>query len=343
MDLFGTIILPATCVYLAYMIYLIAAHKGPLPLIAICMLAGVYALQAIIFILKRQWQHVGWMIIYLMAFPIYSFVLPLYSFWCQDDFSWGTTRIVVGEKGNKKLVATDDEGFDPRSIPLQTWDDYASQNKLPGRRGGASEKFTGRSDPYNDAYEMDDIHSTYSSVKPASTILTGLPHMGGQHYMPPHSPAPFANNRQSTYSAYTNLTGHDPSHQRLMSMGGMSSGDYWQEGPNQHRPMSHGMPSTDNLVAMNTPPPRAPSRSPLGGYAGSRPASAMDFMRAGGGPDDESIVDAIRSVLREVDLETITKKQVRALVEQRLQTECQGDRRTFLDKQIDAELANMPM
>jgi chitin synthase len=32
---------------------------------------------------------------------------------------------------------------------------------------------------------------------------------------------------------------------------------------------------------------------------------------------------------------------VRALVEQRLQTELVGDKRAFLDRQIDLELANM--
>jgi chitin synthase len=32
---------------------------------------------------------------------------------------------------------------------------------------------------------------------------------------------------------------------------------------------------------------------------------------------------------------------VRAQVEQRLNTECHGERRNFLDKAIDAELANM--
>lgn len=32
---------------------------------------------------------------------------------------------------------------------------------------------------------------------------------------------------------------------------------------------------------------------------------------------------------------------VRALVEQRLQTTLMGDKRTFLDRQIDHELANM--
>lgn len=306
LDLMGTIILPATCVYLGYLIYVVASKTGPLPILSLVMIATVYGLQAVIFIIKRQWQHIGWMIIYILAFPIYSFILPIYSFWAQDDFSWGNTRIVIGERGDKKVVATEDAGFDPSSIPLQTWDDYAAQNSLPGRRGGGPEKFSGG---YEDGVELDDMHSTYSSVKPASTILTGLPHMAGQNYMhvPPQSPAPFQNNRQSTYSAYTNLTHHpnDPNqHQRLMSMGGMSNRDYWQDGPGNRNTMMSTGPSSDNLLAMNTPPPRAPSRSPL-----SRPVSQMDFMRAGGGPDDELIIEAIRAVLRDVDLETVTKKQ----------------------------------
>jgi len=91
-DLMGTVILPATCAYLAYLIYRVASHTGQFPLISIIMIAGVYGLQAIIFIIKRQWQHVGWMIIYILAYPIYSFVLPIFSFWHQDDFSWGQTR-----------------------------------------------------------------------------------------------------------------------------------------------------------------------------------------------------------------------------------------------------------
>jgi chitin synthase len=70
--------------------------------------------------------------------------------------------------------------------------------------------------------------------------------------------------------------------------------------------------------------------------------SQVDFGRAGGsGPDDTMIVEAIQGCLREVDLDTVTKKQVRALVEQRLQTELVGERRTFLDRTIDQELANM--
>jgi chitin synthase len=61
----------------------------------------------------------------------------------------------------------------------------------------------------------------------------------------------------------------------------------------------------------------------------------------GHGPDDATITEAIQICLREVDLDSVTKKQVRALVEQRLQTELTGERRIFLDRQIDAELAAM--
>lgn len=162
-DLFGTIILPATCGYIGYLIYRIATRSGPFPLISVVMIASVYGLQALIFIIKRQWQHIGWMIIYILAFPVYSFVLPIYSFWKQDDFSWGSTRIVLGEKTGKKVVAYEDEGFDPRSIPMQRWDDYAMLNNLPGRRNASFEK------PYGSAYddnnvEMDDIKSMHSTA-----------------------------------------------------------------------------------------------------------------------------------------------------------------------------------
>ena len=243
------------------------------------------------------------MIIYILAYPIYSFILPIYSFWNQDNFSWGSTRIVLGESGDKQIIAVEDEGFDPNSIPLQPWDEYAAMNNLPGRRGGSpgEKAFSGGMGYDSNEYEMDDMHSVYSSVKPASTILTGLPQMG---YMPPVSPAPFAQNRQSTYSAYSSMTGlPGTQNQRLQSMGNM--GDYWQDG--NHRPS----PSTDNLMAVNTPS-RAPTRSPLG-FAGvaSRPVSQIDFTRGPGinGPDDQSIVDAIRLVLRDVDLDNVTKKQ----------------------------------
>ncbi|KAJ5776612.1 uncharacterized protein N7511_001623 [Penicillium nucicola] len=351
-DLLGTIILPATCVYLVYLIYRVASHSGAFPMISIIMLAGVYGLQAIIFIVKRQWQHIGWMLIYLLAFPIYNFILPLYSFWRQDDFTWGNTRVVIGEKGDKRVIAVEDEPFDPRSIPLQRWDDYAMANNLPGRRGelGASQEKVFYNGRYDDmAMEMDDMQSQYSSVKPASTILTGFPGQGRhQPYMPPQSPAPFVggnvpgnrNSHMSNFSRYTDMPqmsaqmgGHSASASRHMSMGGLSA---YQDNPANASRHSVGLgQSTDNLLGGISR-----SRSPLGQFP-SRPASTAFDFRAGSGPDEASITEAIRSCLAEVDLDTVTKKQVRVLVEQRLQTSLAGDKRAFLDRQIDLELANM--
>lgn len=56
---------------------------------------------------------------YAFRYPVYSFFLPLYSFWCMDDFSWGNTRLVVGEGSNKKILMNEDEKFDESMIPLK--------------------------------------------------------------------------------------------------------------------------------------------------------------------------------------------------------------------------------
>ncbi|KAL8947588.1 MAG: hypothetical protein Q9222_006148 [Ikaeria aurantiellina] len=333
-DLFGTVILPATCCYLGYLIYRIATHSGQFPLISLVMIGAVYGLQAVIFIIRRQWQHVGWMVIYILAFPIYSFVLPVFSFWNQDNFSWGNTRIVIGEKGNKQIVALEDEGFNPRSVPLQRWDDYAAANNLPGRRGMAPPTEKAYQDRYTDAgHEVDDVRSMYSSIKPASTILTGF-HNQPPAYLPPQSPAPFAT-RQSTMSNMSPYTDRPQyQHQRLQSVTNMS--DHYTDAPYGHQ---SGMRSAENLMAMQSPPLRQ-VRSPLG-YPSSRPMSVVDFRGETRGPDDGAIVEAVQSCLNEVNLDSVTKKQVRALVEQRLQTELTGDKRVFLDRQIDEQLANM--
>ncbi|KPM37094.1 Chitin synthase 6 [Neonectria ditissima] len=340
LDLCGTIILPATTAYLGYLIYLIASKTGQFPLISVIMIGAVYGLQALIFILKRQWQHIGWMIIYILAFPIYSLILPVYSFWNQDNFSWGNTRIVIGEKGDKQIVAVSEEVFDPRSIPLQRWDDYAMSNNLPGRRGGGQEK---HDYSFGDQYEMDDMKSVYSAG-PQGSVLTGMP--GRNPYLPPHSPAGM-NTRNSTMHGYQESP--MANRQSMMSMGtgvhDMRTGSPYQDFPGQR-------PSVNNLrgQASLSPGMGGASRSgtALGfsngarspGPDGMRSTSSFDFQN-GHGVNDMAIVDSIRSVLGEVDLDTVTKKQVRALVEQRLQTELVGERRTFMDRQIDHELENM--
>lgn len=391
-DLMSTIILPATCGYIIYLIYSVASHTAPLPIISIALIAAIYGLQAVIFLIKRQWQHIGWMIIYLLAYPIYSVILPIYSFWKQDDFSWGNTRMVIGEKGSKKFVASKDEGFDPRSIPLQTWNEYATVNGLPGRRDfGPAVAGMGSEKAYFDepqGYEMDEVRSTYSGAKPASTILTGFKSQQG-FYMPPQSPAPQYGMRpgmphrqsQMSQSMLPRYTDH-PSpmrqsgmynagtaspmamseygfpraggqqspymHGHAPSMGGQQMGGQQSPYMHGHTMSMGGFPSQDNLLsggqASPMPMNRAGRRSPMPFAHQSRPASTVNFQTSITGapePSDEVVVEAIRSCLAAVDLDNVTKKQLKALTEQRLQCQLSPAKREFLDQQIDNELANM--
>ncbi|KAI9508915.1 glycosyltransferase family 2 protein [Russula earlei] len=119
LDLLGTLILPATVVYLIYLIILVSTGHSGFPLISVLMIAAVYGLQALIFIIRREFMLVGWMIVYLISYPVYSFLLPVYSFWCMDEFGWGNTRLVIGEGSSKKVMISEDEKFDESMIPLK--------------------------------------------------------------------------------------------------------------------------------------------------------------------------------------------------------------------------------
>ncbi|KIJ64935.1 glycosyltransferase family 2 protein [Hydnomerulius pinastri MD-312] len=126
MDLVSTLIQPVTVAYIVYLIVSVTALGKTIPIISLIMIAAVYGLQALVFILRRKWDMVGWMVFYILAIPVFSFMLPIYSFWRMDDFSWGATRVVLGESG-KKIIVHDEGKFDPRSIPLKTWNDYENE------------------------------------------------------------------------------------------------------------------------------------------------------------------------------------------------------------------------
>ncbi len=131
-DLLGTVLMPSVFVYLVYLVYVIASGSTSFPTISLIMIAGTYGLQAIIYVMKKQFMLIGWMVVYFIMLPLHSFILPIYSFWYMDDFSWGNTRVVVEEKDGKKVVAITEEEFDENSIPIETWAEYAMRNNLPG-------------------------------------------------------------------------------------------------------------------------------------------------------------------------------------------------------------------
>lgn len=125
-DLLSTVVQPVTIAYIAYLIVEVATKSTIIPVTAFIMLGAIYGLQALIFIFRRKWEMIGWMILYILAIPVFSFGLPLYSFWHMDDFNWGNTRVVAGERG-KKVVVTDEGKFDPASIPRKKWEEYQAE------------------------------------------------------------------------------------------------------------------------------------------------------------------------------------------------------------------------
>lgn len=97
MDLVGTVTLPvAICLTGALIVNsIITPPKDFESAIPLILLASVLGLPAVlIMITTGKLIYAAWMVPYLCALPIWNFVLPVYSFWHFDDFSWGETRYV---------------------------------------------------------------------------------------------------------------------------------------------------------------------------------------------------------------------------------------------------------
>ncbi|OSX56109.1 glycosyltransferase family 2 protein [Postia placenta MAD-698-R-SB12] len=93
-DLLGTLILPATVVYLFYLIIVVATGKAAFPLISIVMIAAVYV----------------------------------------SSRPWGNPRLVIGEGSNKKVIMNGDEKFDDSMIPLKKSSEYEAEAWETGSR-----------------------------------------------------------------------------------------------------------------------------------------------------------------------------------------------------------------
>ncbi|PWN53759.1 hypothetical protein IE53DRAFT_108130 [Violaceomyces palustris] len=298
-DLLGTIILPATAIYLLYLIITVSTGKAAIPIISIAMIAAVYGLQMVIFLLKRQWQYIGWLIIYIIAYPVYSFFLPIYSFWHMDDFSWGNTRIVVGEKGNKKIVAgTDDEPYDDSMIPVKkfseyqrdVWDQGGSASIRSGMTGGSGSPFGNnyaipvpgapgsmfRGSPYNGSVAGSDYGSPsqlggdyfqntnviqQAHSRSASNAMSGL---GNGSRAPSRMPSQAFGQQASPNMAF-------PQSGSMYGMPGMGS-MYNMGGaaPQSMYGMPTGSPSMYGMPPMGVAPPMAQSPSGSDGMAGQR-------------------------------------------------------------------------
>ncbi|CAK7896965.1 chitin synthase 3 [[Candida] anglica] len=154
-ELVGTLILPVALVFTIYVVvFAIVSH--PTPIMSLVLLAIIFGLPGMMIVITvSSWSYVVYFFIYILALPIWNFVLPSYSYWKFDDFSWGETRLVSGgDKGNHGEV----EGkFDSSSIQMKRWREFERERR--SREGLSVPRAT-----WDPAMEKDE--EDYSEVSP---------------------------------------------------------------------------------------------------------------------------------------------------------------------------------
>lgn len=159
-ELIGTLCLPAAITFTIYVIiYAIISH--PTPIMSLILLGIIFGLPGcLIVITVSSLKYVVYFFIYLIALPIWNFVLPTYAFWKFDDFSWGETRTVTGEKKNDH--ANVDGAFDSSKILMKRWREWEQE-----RRSDQSGSITAPGAVWNPSnVESDNYYSEGSSLTP---------------------------------------------------------------------------------------------------------------------------------------------------------------------------------
>lgn len=108
-DLIATMILPASYVYAMYLVFLVIFEDLPVSIVLLILYAIIMGVQVVVFILRSRWEYLWWFFIYFtIGLPVFYLILPTYSFWNMDDFSWGKTRAV----GSSAAANVDDKEDD---------------------------------------------------------------------------------------------------------------------------------------------------------------------------------------------------------------------------------------
>jgi len=154
MDLLGTVVLPIA-IALTYMLIVSMAFHPPKTFeeaIPLMLLVAVLGLPGVLIMLTtRKIVYVSWMAIYLLALPVWNFILPVYAFWHFDDFSWGETRKVEGEAKGEGHDSGGPASTGP-AVPLRRWEDWERSRLRKMRREERRQR------------ELERIHSNYMTA-----------------------------------------------------------------------------------------------------------------------------------------------------------------------------------
>jgi chitin synthase len=217
-DLIGTVVLPvAICLTYTLIINYIfnppASFSDAIPLMLLGAVLGLPAI--LILITSFKIVYVGWMLIYLIALPIWNFVLPVYAFSKFDDFSWGETRKVEGD-----VKGEDAHGIGTgtaATVPLRRWEDWersrlrtAKRRKEFERRFGSKHFYGGGTDgasSYEDSVAPTDSGSIMSHDDDMWGMQIGAYTEDGPTAAPP--PVGLYNVEDDQFSAHETIDASD--------------------------------------------------------------------------------------------------------------------------------------
>ncbi|ORX77892.1 hypothetical protein BCR32DRAFT_263190 [Anaeromyces robustus] len=135
-ELCGTVVLPAALSFTIYItLSFIFTHS--VEILPVIMLFAILGLPGVlIFLTSNKWNYILWMIVYLIALPIWNFILPLYAVWHMDDFSWGETRKITTASGKHESSEMDITNVDlnnQKIVPMKQWADYEYERIMENR------------------------------------------------------------------------------------------------------------------------------------------------------------------------------------------------------------------
>ncbi|KAL7432736.1 hypothetical protein ACHAXM_003242, partial [Skeletonema potamos] len=171
-DLIATMILPASYCYAMYLLFLVFVEDLPVSKVLLILYGIIMGVQVVVFILRSRWEYLWWFTVYfVVGLPVFYLILPVYSFWNMDDFSWGKTRAVGGSAANNGLSEDDDENSedDEKDRLVKEGDDDDSSTSSSSRTNSEEDEESdyddnnsqGQSDYDNEAADRDD-ESEYS-------------------------------------------------------------------------------------------------------------------------------------------------------------------------------------
>ncbi|KAF8633616.1 hypothetical protein AX15_001401 [Amanita polypyramis BW_CC] len=207
MELAGTLVLPAAISFTLYLIIdsIIPGHTSTtIPLVLLAFVLGLPGV--LIVVTSRKVAYIGWMLVYLFSLPIWNGLLPAYAFWHFDDFSWGQTRKVAGDKGDSH---GDKEGeFDSSHIVMKRWVEFERERRWKSGTQSRESTYKNDSHRYSMASNSDATHQLTAydaSTMESSAYLNGSQRPKYDNNAVLMLPAPLAANKplmssQSTFA-----------------------------------------------------------------------------------------------------------------------------------------------